>query len=252
MDFTKDKQAVPPLPPQMPQAKAAGASAAEVADYLRRHPDFLVLHPELLSVLTPPRLEHGERVVDMQHFMLLHQRGELARMKAQQKSIIATTRANLAGQARVHTAVLAILAAASFEQLIQIVTTDLATLLDADIVTIAVERPATSQAAQRPHLHHSGVQILDFGTVNEVLGPERDVLLQTDIRGDAQLFGDGAGLVRSAALLRLPVSPKAPAGMLCIGTRKPGKFQAGQGTELLSFLARALGITIAAWLDLSA
>ena len=100
MDFTKDKQAVPPLPPQMPQAKTAGPSAAEVADYLRRHPDFLVLHPELLSVLTPPRLEGGERVVDMQHFMLLHQRGELARMKAQQKSIIATTRANLAGQAR--------------------------------------------------------------------------------------------------------------------------------------------------------
>jgi uncharacterized protein YigA (DUF484 family) len=40
--------------------------------------------------------------------------------------------------------------------------------------------------------------------------------------------------------------------MLCIGTRKPGKFQTGQGTELLAFLARVLGITIAAWLDLSA
>jgi uncharacterized protein YigA (DUF484 family) len=34
--------------------------------------------------------------------------------------------------------------------------------------------------------------------------------------------------------------------------RRPGKFHGGQGTELLGFLARALGITIAAWLDLPA
>jgi hypothetical protein len=41
--------------------------------------------------------------------------------------------------------------------------------------------------------------------------------------------------------------------MLCIGTRKSGKFQTGhQSTELLSFLAHTLGITIAAWLDLPA
>ncbi len=253
MDLPKDKKAVPPPPPpQLPAAKAGEPAAAEVLDYLRRHPDFLVAHPDLLSVLTPPRLDRGDRVVDMQHFMVQHQRAEIARLKSQQKSLIATSRANLAGQARIHAAVLAILAATSFEQLIQIVTTDLANLLDADVVTIAVERQASSQTPQRPRIQHNGVQILDFGTVSDVLGPERDVLLQTDIQGDVRLFGDGAGLVRSAALLRLPVSAKAPAGMLCIGMRKPGKFHAGQGTELLSFLARALGITIAAWLDLSA
>jgi uncharacterized protein YigA (DUF484 family) len=39
---------------------------------------------------------------------------------------------------------------------------------------------------------------------------------------------------------------------LCIGTRRPGRFHPGQGTELLGFLARSLGITIAAWLDLPA
>ena len=126
----------------------------------------------------------------------------------------------------------------------------IATLLDADVVTIAVERQGSGPGTQRVRLPHQGVQILEPGMVNEALGPDRDVVLQTDMRADARLFGDGAGLVRSAALVRLPVSVKAPAGMLCIGTRKPGKFQTGQGTELLSFLARALGITIAAWLDL--
>lgn len=252
MDLPKDKQALPSLPAPAPQAKTLGPSADEVAAYLRRHRDFLVNHPELLSVLTPPKLERGDRVVDMQHFMVQRQRTEIAQLKGQHKSLIAVSRANLATQARVHSAVIAILAAASFEHLIQIVTTDLATLLDADVVTLAVERQGAGQGGQRARLPHQGVQILEAGVVNEVLGLERDVVLQTDTTGDARLFGDGAGLVRSAAFARLPVSPKAPAGMLCIGTRKPGKFQAGQGTELLSFLARALGITIAAWLDLPA
>jgi len=248
MDLPKDKQALPSLPAPAPQAKATRPTADEVVAYLRHHPDFLITHPELLSVLTPPRVERGDRVIDMQHFMVQRQRAEIAQLKHQHKSLIAVSRANLATQARVHSAVIAILAATSFEQLIQIVTIDLATLLDADVVTLAVER----QGSHRARLPHHGVQILEAGVVNEVLSADRDVALLTDTVGEPRLFGDGAGLVRSAALVRLPVSPKAPAGMLCIGTRKPGKFQAGQGTELLTFLARALGITIAAWLDLPA
>ena len=251
MDLPKDKPALPSLPAPAAQPKTPELSPEAVADYLARHPDFLVNHPALLSVLTPPKVERGDRVVDMQHFMVQHQRAELAKLKSQQKSLISVSRANLTAQARVHNAVIAILGAKTFEQLIQIVTTDLANLLDADVVTIAVERQSAGPGT-RARLPHPGVQILDPGVVGEVLGPDHDVVLQTDVPADPRLFGDGAGLVRSAALARLPVSAKAPAGMLCIGTRKAGKFQTGQGTELLSFLARALGVTIAAWLDLPA
>jgi len=247
VDRPKDKTT------QAEPARAAPLSrtvlgAADVAAYLRQNPDFLIEHSELLHVLTPPSQQRGERVVDMQHFMLQHLRAEIAKLKSQHRALVATSRANLAGQARVHAAVLALLAASSFEQLIQIVTTDLAVLLDADVVTIAVE----STGPQRPRLNHQGVQILAPGTVDAVLGSDRDVVLKSDADGDPMLFGDGAGLVRSAALLRLSVSPAAPAGLLCIGMRRPGRFHGGQGTELLGFLARSLGITIAAWLDLPA
>jgi uncharacterized protein len=247
VDRPKDKTTpTEPVRPALPARSPI--SAAEVVAYLRQHPDFLIEHSDLLQVLTPPSQQRGERVVDMQHFMLQHQRAEIARLKSQQRALVGTSRANLASQARVHSAVLALLAASSFEQLIQIITTDLAVLLDADVITIAVE----SSGPQRPRLNHQGVQILDPGTVDAVLGVDRDVVLNSDAEGDPALFGDGAGLVRSSALLRLSVSAAAPAGLLCIGMRRPGKFHGGQGTELLGFLARALGITIAAWLDLPA
>jgi uncharacterized protein YigA (DUF484 family) len=257
MDLPKDKKhALPSLPAPQQAASSLGPShgkgapsAGEVANYLKHHPDFLNEHPDLLGVLTPPKLDRGERVIYMQHFMVQHQRNEIARLKAQNKTLVAATRANLMGQARVHGAVLAIIGAQTFEQLIQIVITDLAGLLDADVVTIAVER----QGGARAKMPHHGIEILEPGTVSEVLGDERDVVFQTDIQGDPRLFGAGAGLVRSAALVRLPVGRASPAGMLCIGTRRAGKFQTGhQSTELLSFLARTLGITIAAWLDLPA
>ena len=246
LDRPKDKAPLEPPRPALPPRSIVGP--AEVRAYLRQHPDFLVEHAELLEVLTPPALQRGERVVDMQHFMLQRQRAEIARLKLQQRALIATSRANLASQARVHAAVLALLAAQSFEQLIQIVTTDLAVLLDADVVTIAVEQIGP----QRPRLNHQGVQILDAGTVDGVLGAERDVMLFADIEGDPMLFGDGAGLVRSAALLRLAVSAAAPAGLLCIGTRAAGQVPCRPGHGAAGFLARALGITIAAWLDLPA
>jgi uncharacterized protein YigA (DUF484 family) len=252
MDLPKDKKRVlPSLPAPAAATSASGKapSAGEVVGYLKQHPDFLNEHPDLLGVLTPPKLDRGERVIDKQHFMVQHQRNEIARIEAQNKTLVSATRANLMGQARGHAAALAIIGAQSFEQLIQIVITDLAGLLDADVVTIAVER----QGNARAKMPHHGIEILEPGIVAEVIGAERDVVFQTDIQGDPRLFGAGAGLVRSAALVRLPVGRASPAGMLCIGTRKSGKFQTGhQSTELLSFLARTLGITIAAWLDLPA
>jgi uncharacterized protein len=240
-----------------PQDKTADGAAtapvravgeAEVRAYLKAHPDFLIHNPEFLTLLTPPALQRGDQVVDMQSFMLQRQRQEFDKLQRQHGELIGTSRANLASQARVHSAALALFGARSFEQLIQTVTTDLAVMLDADVATIGVE----SAEPMKPKLRNQGVQILKPGTVEDLFGPDRDVLLFDEVEGDPMLFGDGAGLVRSAALLRLRVSAKSPAGLIAIGTRSAGKFHASQGTELLNFLGRAVAITIAQWLDLPA
>jgi uncharacterized protein YigA (DUF484 family) len=216
----------------------------DVVAYLRRHPDFLDRHPEALRLLRAPSRELGEEVDDFQHFMIERLRGDVARVTLEHRTLIAASRGNLASQSRVHKAVLAILAASSFEQLLQTVTTDLAVLLDVDVVTIGVESSATPSA----RLRLQGVRVLKAGDVDALLGAERPALLRADATGEAALFGSAAGLVRSQALLRLSFGRGGPAGLLCIGTRKPGRFHPGHGTESLGFLARALGITISQWL----
>jgi uncharacterized protein len=226
--------------------QASAIRAADVIAYLREHPDFLEKHPGALRLLrTPSRGDGEDGVLDFQHFMLERLRGDLRRVEDEHKNLIALSRGNLASQCRVHKAALTMLRAQSFEHLLQIVTTDLAVLIDVDVVTIGVE----STAARTTRLPLPGIHLLRGGMVEELLGADRDVLLCTDVKGDPSLFGAAAGLVRSQALLRLSFGRSGPVGLMCIGTRKPGTFHPGLGTELLSFLARAVEITIAQWLE---
>jgi uncharacterized protein YigA (DUF484 family) len=229
------------LAPALPQ----DIGGREVIAYLRQHPDFLDRHPEALRLLRAPTREVGEDVFDFQHFLIERLRGELARVSLEHRTLIAASRGNLASQGRIHKAALAILAASSFEQLLQTVTTDLAVLLDVDIVTLGVESSTTPSTRLMPH----GIHLLKAGAVDALLGPERHVLLHADMPGDAALFGGAAGLVRSQALLRVAFGRAPPVGLLCIGARRAGRFHPGLGIELLSFLARVLGITVAQWLS---
>lgn len=221
-------------------------TGAQVADYLRRHPTFLVRHPELLDCQVAPGKARGDGVIDLQQFMVERLRREIARLRSEQDELLANSRDNLSTQARIHKAVLALITADGFERVIETVTTDLALLLDVDVVMLCVER----SSGKVPDPGVEGVQMLQPGAVDRLLGKGNDIVLRDDVRGDPEVFGAAAGLVRSDALLRLKVSRATPQGVIAFGTRHPGYFNPGQGTELLSFLARVLEHTIREWLDL--
>ena len=81
------------------------------------------------------------------------------------------------------------------------------------------------------------------------LGHER-LTLAAGIAGDPDIFGGGAGLVKSHALLRIDIASGAPPAMIAFGSRDPGLFQPGQGTELVGFLGQAISRLMRIWLDL--
>jgi uncharacterized protein YigA (DUF484 family) len=233
--------------PEDALASAPRVTAAQVVDYLKRHPTFLQRHPELLDSQVPPARSHGDGVVDLQQFMVERLRRDLTRLRGLQDELVANSRDNLSTQDRIHRAILALLDAESFEHLIEIVTTDLAVLLDVDVAALCVE--AASGSSPRSV---EGVQVLPSGCVEKLLGPGQETLLRDDTDGDETIFGPAAGLVRSDALIRLTVGRTAPPALLVFGTRHPGYFNPGQGTELLSFLARVIEHCLRLWLGLKA
>jgi len=157
-----------------------------------------------------------------------------------------TGRCNLSAQARVHKATLALLKARSFEHFIETLTTDLAVVLDLDVVVIGVEQATNGRAAPAA----AGVVPLSPKMVDRLIGPGQNLVLRDNVAGDAAIFGPGAGLVRSEALIRLSFGRTAPAALLAFGSRDDNHFQPGQGTELLSFLARVIETSIRGWLNL--
>ena len=229
------------------KAGSTSTTAAQVVAYLRRHPDFLARHPELLDMQMSPGRHGGGGVVDLQQFMVERLRGEVNKLRGEQDEILANTRDNISTQERIHKAVVELLEAESFEQFIDIITGDLGLLLEVDVVSLCVE--LSDHTAKRPK--HEGIQFLTRGAVDRVLGgKDKHVVLRDEAVGDPEIFGPASELVRSDALLRLNISSHAPAGLIAFGARHPGYFHAGQGTELMSFLGRVIEFGIRTWLDL--
>lgn len=227
------------------QVPGPALTDSQVAAYLRANPDFLQRHSDLLDHLTPPEQRSGETVADFQRFMIDRLRREQTVMGAAQKTLIETARANLDAQLRIHNAVLRMIEARSLEHVIAALTTDLAVILDVDVVRLLVE----SNGEDIPHVHSSGIRVLPPGRVDGWLGTKH-LRLSQETPADPELFDQGAPLVGSQALLRLEISEKTPLGLLALGSRDAEQFAPGQGTELLQFLAGAVSRVIGAWLDL--
>lgn len=223
---------------------AAGPDEDSVAAYLARHPDFLIRHPDLLRALTPVEARRGETVADFQRFVAARLQGELARVADGHAAFAAASRATLVQQRRIHRAVLALLAARSPAQLVEAATVDLALDLEVDVVVLGLEADPAAPFALRA----DGLRLWPRGRVGSWLPHGREVLVLANGTADRALFGAAAPLVRSLALLRLDLGDDRPPGLLALGAREDGRFHPGQGTDLLTFLSRALSLCLATWL----
>lgn len=223
-------------------AETNGPTEAQVAAYLRRHGDFLLRHPDLVLSLSPPsRWAEGGAVVDMQAFMIDRLKEEVNRIKGAAEDLILTSRSNMSTQNRTHQAVLVLLEAENLAALAQVVGDDLPPILDVDVATLCFEE----SAQPLPALAAQGVNRIPAGSVDLLMGgPDRHCALNEEMPGDPALFGGGAGLVASSALVRLAAFGDRPAGVLALGSRHGCTFHAGQGTELISFLARVIEIQL--------
>lgn len=220
-------------------------SAKEVVTFLRENPGFLNDHPDLLSELDPPSETRGTGVFDFQEAMIRRLKGRVEETTEVARDLIDTSRDNMNSQTRVHECALRLLEATSFEQLMNLIQTDVAVVLDMDVVALAVESASAENFPVR------SVTLVPPGYVDRLLGgAEKDLNLRAHISGDPDLFGAAASLVQSDALVRLKISSQSPKAVLAFGHRDPEKFDPGQATELIVFLSAVLSHLMRLWLEL--
>lgn len=225
--------------------KTISLTAEDVITWLRDNPDFLNQHPEACDLMHPPREHQGKGIVDFQQFMVKRLREDRDGIIEEAREIVETSRANMSNQARVHACVVMLLEARTFEDFIHTVVMDFAALLDVDIISLIVE----AEGSVIPHINISGVHAVTPGSI-DLLMHNNTILLESHVAGIGEIYGGGAGLVKSQALLRLSIGPSAPPAMLAFGSRDPEMFAQGQGTDLILFLGRVVERCFHAWLDL--
>ncbi len=225
-------------PPSDAQA-APPPTAAEVEAFLRAHPGFLADHPHLLADQLPER-SLGDNVVDLQSHALRRLRAEMDDLRGGAEELIVNARNNLSIQNSTLDAALALLGADSFDELVRVASDELPLILRVDLVTLCFEPGLPKGAAIY-------VQEMPTGTIDRLIGANTTLRLRPRVHGDDLLYGAGAGLVRSDALVRLPLPERLPPGMLAIGSRATDMFHPGMGTDLLQFLTAVAAHCVARW-----
>ncbi len=221
-------------------------SPEQVARYLRLHPDFFTRNAELFETMTPPELRHGGNVVDIQKHILENLQKSIKTLKSRYDGLITSSRDNMSTLHQVHEAALALMRARGLEEMLEVIAVDLPALFNVDSVRLGIESAAANfYKSKLASEDASGVSFLLPGSVDQALGGDEEVALIEDAEKtqppefDA-IFADCASLVQSAALLRLLLPSSQRALVLAFGVRIKGYFYEGQGTELLSFLARII------------
>ena len=224
------------------EMNASTLTADDIVSYLRDNPKFLSQNPEACDFLTPPK-SADKNVTNFQGFMIKRLKDDKEKVIETTQSIVENVRSNMNNQQRIHTVILRLLEARNFEEFIHIITMDMSSMLDTDISVLVVE----SNGNDIPHIMSQGIRVLPEGTIDKWMEGGR-TLLQSNITGIEAIFGGGATLVQSQALLRVDISMDTPPAILAFGSRDPMMFQDGQGTDLIDFLARVVERSFRGWL----
>ena len=224
-----------------------GITAEDIIEYLKENPDFINENPDAAELLLPAkkRPRKGE-VADFQSYMIERLKEDKERVLSSTQELVENSRANMTNQQRIHEAVLRMLEATRFDDFIQSITMDMATILDVDIAVFLVE----AEGDNIPHISTSGIRIIPEGTATKWM-KDKSVLLQDNIGGIEPIYGGGAALVKSQILLRIDISMNTPPAILAFGSRDPNMFQDGQATDQVLFLARVIERCFRSWLQLS-
>lgn len=217
----------------------------QVNAFLRQNPGFLKEHPELYQILLPPEADHGNGVVDFQQHMLGSLQKDHRELREKFEELVKAARDNQSTQSQVHAAALRLVEASDLERLVELITQDLAALFGVDIVRLAVESDvAQFYDSYYTEQNYSGISFVESGTIETALENQAIRLCEdaqkTPVHAMDKIFLDCSGLVRSCALLRLDLPMNQRVALLAFGVREAGRFHAGQGTEMLNFLAKVV------------
>ncbi|MCG3145924.1 MAG: hypothetical protein HONDAALG_03684 [Gammaproteobacteria bacterium] len=219
---------------------------SSVAEYLRKHREFFVEHPELLTDLVIPH-ETGKAVslVEKQVILL---RDENRQLKSRFRELVNIARENEELSRRMHRLTLRLVEAASCAQILGSLVNSLQTDFAADGITLRMfAEPVAADDVGRPEF--AGVKSPLRTMFAEQLAQRKPYCGRLKHNQQEALFGihheEGAEEFGSAAVL--PLFGKHWEGILVIASRDPRRYHPEMGIDLLAHLGDIVSLILNPW-----
>ncbi|HXS73253.1 MAG TPA: DUF484 family protein [Rhodanobacteraceae bacterium] len=214
----------------------AGLEAMDVADYLRRHPQFLKDFPDIAQELVIPR-EHGP-ASSLTAYQLEALRARNQELSGRLTDLIAIAADNEQLMVRVHSLTISLLRANTLEETCRSFVAALNEDFHTDLVCLALFRdPAELPRAEWLLALPQGKAVLPEFT--EFLNRHEPLCGRLAQDKLDRLFGERAPCVQSCALLKV-----ADLGLLAIGSDDINRFHPGIGTIFLKLIAHTLAAAL--------
>jgi uncharacterized protein YigA (DUF484 family) len=222
--------------PSNDQPADPGLHWPEVRAFLIAHPELLTGDRELLEMLHLIAAEPN-KVVDFGRAALARLEEKAKRETGARRAVEQLARANFTAQAQTHAVVVDLLESRNHA--------DLARRLD-DGARTRFGLVGAVIAMDGPDAVPFGWRKLDDGGVDYLLGEDGLSGLGPDMVSEA-LFGDRAGKIGSAAVVRMALWAPARHAVVAFGSPDPEGFSPEMGAELVAFLARVVERTAERW-----
>lgn len=201
-----------------------------VADYIKSRPDFFQYYPHLLVDMVAPEKRVGDNVSDFQAAMINNLRHQLQESSIIIHELVETSRDNMYAQDQIHKAVLRFMRVNSINDLVAIITQDIARAMDIDAISILIEGEATNNIVNRH------IRIVPAGTIDQHIGKNNHQILWENEPGDPDIFGRYSSMILSGVYIRMHIDADHD-GLIAFGVQEAGRFSPDLGAELIRFLA---------------
>jgi uncharacterized protein len=234
------------ITPDSAEEAAAADVTSSVAEYLRKHRDFFVEHPELLTDLVLPH-ESGKAVSLVERQVLLL-RDENRQLKSRFRELVSIARDNEELSRRMHRLTLRLVEAGSCAQILSCLDQSVRADFNADALVVRIfALPAAEEDRSRSEFvgRDSPLPAL----LADVIGPRKPFCGRLKHNQQQALFGTdvsvGADDYGSAAVL--PLFGKHWEGVLGIASNDPRRYHPEMGIDLLAHLGDIVSLILNPW-----
>jgi uncharacterized protein YigA (DUF484 family) len=209
-------------------------NSADIADYLKAHPEFFEQYAEMISEITIPH-PHGGRSIPISERQILTLRDKSKQLENKLREIIQFGEENDALSQKIHTISLALLRARDAHAVVQVALKHLREDFAVPHVAMRLWRGGSGES---PEFTPVSDAVRSFATALAEPSCSAEPAPET-----AALFGEHAEALKSFAYL--PLRDGDTFGLLALASEDSQRYYAGMGTLYLSRLGDLIGCALA-------